>query len=258
MTGLYILMAVLTAGVCIKLILVLSPRTGGRGGAWRADRFLAGGIVFVLPLAVLAIYLSLGRPDMKGQQALFDMTDGLIMRQAALLAERPMEILARRNPDDIGAHLSLSLINQRIGRYDEEAKFLARAVELAAAAGDPYLRFYADSLGQAQVRANGGVVGDDAIETFEYARSLYADAPVARHFLALAIAQRGDPEQALDLWRVLLAEGPSRAYWKDMVRKAMEDARRNLQNPPAEKPSEEKPAAEQPDTDTAPQQGGQD
>ncbi|MFN7113753.1 MAG: tetratricopeptide repeat protein [Alphaproteobacteria bacterium] len=241
MTMLYILMAALTAGVCIKLVQVLAvPAAAGQTEtarpprrATREDRFLVAVVVLLLPVAALTIYLLTGRPDLRARQAIFDMTSDLQTRQAALLAQRPMAVLVGQNPDDIGAHLSLSEINRRIGRYDDEVKFLARAVALGLAAQDPLLRHYAVTLGQAQVRQNGGTVGDDALATFSFVRGLYPEDPLSRHFEALAVAQRGDPEQALILWRVLLSEGPSRAYWKDMVRKAMSDAR---SMPAADKP----------------------
>lgn len=252
MTMLYVLMAMLTAGVCIKLVHVLSPR-GGNSRVTREDRFLVGVIVLVLPAAALAFYLLMGRPDLKAQQAVFDMTADLSVRQASLLARRPMDILVKQNPDDIGAHISLADINQRIGRYDDEVKFMARAVALAAAVDDPYLRNYAVALGQAQIRASKGVVGDDALETFSFVRSLYPESPLARHYEALAIAQRGDPVRAIALWRPMLAEGPTRAYWKAMVRKAIADTEREMRN--AEISREKNPAAEKPATET-PVSGG--
>lgn len=231
MTMLYILMAMLTAGVCIKLVHVLSPR-GGNARVSQPDRFLLAVIVLVLPVAALATYLLIGRPDLKARQAIFDMTSDLAVRQAALLAKKPMAILAEQNPDDIGAYLSLAEVNRRIGRYDEEAKLLSHAVALAERADDPFLRHYAATLGQAQVRASNGVVGDDALETFAYVRRIYEADPLARHFEALALAQRGDAQKALSLWRELLSEGPSRAYWKDMVRKAIAATERDLRRAP--------------------------
>lgn len=241
MTMLYVLMAALTAGVCIKLVHVLAvPAGAGQAEgsrplrrASRADRFLVAVVVLLLPATALTTYMLTGRPDLRAQQAIFDMTSDLQMRQAALLARRPMAVLVGQNPDDIGAHLSLSEINRRIGRHDDEVKFLARAVALGAAAEDPLLRHYAVTLGQAQVRQNGGTVGDDALATFSFVRGLYPDDPLSRHYEALALAQRGDPAAALVLWRSLLSEGPSRAYWKDLVRKAMSDARKMPAVPPA-------------------------
>lgn len=243
MTMLYVLMAVLTAGVCIKLVHVLSPR-GGNARVTREDRFLVGVIVLVLPAAALAFYLLTGRPDLKAQQAIFDMTADLSTRQAALLARKPMDILVKQNPDDIGAHISLAEINQRIGRYDDEVKFMARAVALAAAVDDPYLRNYAVALGQAQIRASKGIVGDDALETFAFVRSLYAESPLAAYYEALAIAQRGDPARAITIWRALLSEGPTRAYWKELVRKSIAETERDMRSGKYDK--KEKPAADVP------------
>ncbi|TAL26908.1 MAG: hypothetical protein EPN97_18665 [Alphaproteobacteria bacterium] len=219
MWHLYVVIAMLTAGVIVKLTGPLLKREAH--AVTRADRRLALGLSCLVPAAALVIYLSTGRPDLPGMPAIFLEAGALMMRQEALLARRPFETLVKINPDSIGAVVKLADINQRLGRFAEAAKFMQRAVTLAQEQGDIYLRIYAENLGRLQVLANGGTVGPDALGTFAYVRTLKDVDPIARYYQALAKAQRGDTEGAIADWNDLLSEGSTMAYWKEYVRQAI-------------------------------------
>lgn len=229
MWGLYFLMSLLAAGVVIKLVNPLMGR--GRfksgGAATQADRRLALVLMMVVPVLSLSLYLSTGRPDLKGYQAVFYNLEDLQRRHLSLLAQRPMTILLERDATDIGALRSLADIHTSLGNHDEAVKFYAQTVRAAIAKQDSFLRLYAVALGQAQIRANDGIVGDNAVATFHFVLTLYPESPLARHYLALRKRQDGDIQGAMNDWMVLLNEGPTRAYWKSMVRDALEDARRS-------------------------------
>lgn len=224
------MMSFLTAGVVIKLVNPLLGRGRFRHGdsMTRADRALAVMLMAAVPLLSMALYLSAGRPDLKGYQAVFYGVEELNARHLSLLAQRPMMILLERDENDVDALRTLGGIHNSLGNYEEAVKFYAHAVRSALAKQDPFLRLYAVALGEAQVRANGGRVGDDAVETFRFVETLYAESPLARHYLILSKKQDGDVRGAIDDWLVLLNEGPTRAYWKAMVRDALEDARQTL------------------------------
>jgi cytochrome c-type biogenesis protein CcmH len=226
MTVLYVFMAVLAAWACICLLRPLAAGAGAPRAA-SGDRLFAAAIALLLPAASLSLYLMTGRPDLPAHPAARDLSGEMALRQAALLARRPMAVITERNPDDVGAHASLAELNRRIGRHEEEVSFLARAVALAAAADAPSLYRHAVALGQAQVRLNAGIVGEDAQATFAFVQKLAPGDPVARHFEALALAQRGAPDEALAIWRALLSEKHPSGAWKDMARRAMKDARRD-------------------------------
>ncbi len=225
---LYAVIAALAAGTVMKLVgpLVGRGRHRAPGGAvTRADRRLARLLVCLIPCLALVIYLLMGRPDLPGAPAIFADPGELIGRQEALLAKRPMETLLGQNPDNIGALIKLAGINQRLGRFGAAAKFMQRAVIVAQAQNDVFLRLWAENLGRLQVLANDGKVGKDALGTFEYVRTLQDNDPIARYYQALAKAQNGDADKAIEEWNDLLSQGSPMAYWKEYVRQAIAAAK---------------------------------
>lgn len=230
MWTLYILMSFLAAGVVIKTVHPLLGRGALRlpGAVSRADRLLAGTLMFVIPVVSLTLYLSAGRPDMKGQQAVFYNLEELSKRHLSLLAQRPMSILLEEDPNDLGALRTLGKIHTDLGNHAEAVKFFSHAVRSAVTQQDPFLRLYVVALGEAQILANNGKVGDDALATFQFVRTIYPESPLARHYIALRKRQDGDVEGAVQDWLVLLNEGPTRAYWKEKVRIALEESREIL------------------------------
>lgn len=224
MWNLYVIISMLAAGTVMKLVSPLLARGRHRhltAEVTRGGRRLAAVLTCVIPLTALALYLLTGRPDLPGTPAIFSDPGELAMRQDALLAKRPLETLLRDNPDSIGAVVKLADINQRLGHFSEAAKFMQRAVILAQQQNDVFLRLYAESLGRFQVLAAHGHVGPDALGTFDYVRSLQSKDPIARYYQALAKAQSGDTEGAIDAWNDLLSEGATGAYWKEYVRQAI-------------------------------------
>lgn len=227
---LYIAMSFLSAGVVLKLVHPLLGRGRFRHGGMvtKEDKILAAGLVLFVPVSALAIYLFLGNPDLPSNLALYKDPIEATERRYALLADRPMKILLEKNPDSVAALISMGEISMRLGRYAQAVSFYARAVPLAEGAGDMYLRLYAVELGKAQVSANNGVVGEDAVRTFEYVRKIYADSPLARYYLTLARAQRGEKKEAVEEWLALLHDGPGGGYWRKMVRDSISQTQAEL------------------------------
>ncbi len=232
MWGFYIVASALTAGVVIKIMMTLANRGRFRhaGASDISDKKLSMVLAVLLPLGALAVYLPLGRPDLPSSPAIFSNMEETFLRQEALMKERPYQILVEQNPDDLGALLQLATINFRTGDFNQSVKFYKRAVVQAQKTDNALLRVYAVSLGEVQVLASGGTVGDDAIGTFDYVRTLYPESPIARYYLALAKAQRGDPATAIAEWEALLGEGAPRAYWKAQVRDGISKARAQLKS----------------------------
>lgn len=230
MWGFYIAASALTAGVVVKIMMTLANRGRFRhaGVPARADKNLSAALAVILPLGALAVYLPLGRPDLPSSPAIFSNIEETYLRQEALMKARPYQILIEQNPDDLAALLQLATINFRTGDFRQSVQFYKRAVLQAQKTDNPLLRVYAVSLGEVQVLASNGTVGDDAVGTFDYVLTLYPESPIARYYLALAKAQRGDPATAISEWEALLGEGAPRAYWKVQVRDAIGKARAQL------------------------------
>lgn len=230
MWGFYIIASALTAGVVIKIMMTLANRGRFRhaGAPAGIDKQLSTVLAVILPLGALAVYLPLGRPDLPSSPAIFSNIEETYLRQEALMKARPYQILVEQNPDDLGALLQLATINFRTGDFRQSVQFYKRAVVQAQKTDNPLLRVYAVSLGEVQVLASNGTVGEDAAGTFEYVLTLYPESPIARYYLALAKAQHGDPATAISEWEALLGEGAPRAYWKVQVRDAIGKARAQL------------------------------
>lgn len=226
----YLVASALTAGVVIKIMMTLANRGRFTHGEkpTAGDKNLSFALSALLPLGALLVYLPLGRPDLPSEPAIFANFEETMLRQQALMKERPFQVLVEKNPDDMAALLQLATINFRTGDFRESVKFYKRAVLQAQKSDDALLRVYAVSMGEVQVLASNGVVGDDAVGTFEYVRTLYPASPIARYYLALAKAQRGQLPEAIAEWETLLGEGAPRAYWKAQVRDAMAKARADL------------------------------
>ncbi len=235
MWALYIIMSLLAAGTCTKL---LQPLVDGRHDVTARDRKTLYTIICAAPVLALCLYLFLGRPDLPGAPAIFggisdpstmvQGLDDLMARQQALLMRHPAQILLEENPNDLDAIIQLASVHVKLHNYKEAIKFYKHGVLVAEEQHDPFLRIYATTLGQLQVQDDGGNVNDAAIGTFNFVLTLQADNPFARYYLALAKYQHGDIAGAVADWQSLLSGGPPGAFWKDMVRDSLAKAQAEL------------------------------
>lgn len=223
MWHLYIFMSVLAASVVLKLAHPLMGRGRHKHGdtPTPADGLLVYLLVGAVPLLSLFLYLMLGSPDLPGKPAVFSNLVTLYDRNYALLAQRPMERLVTENPRDLGALMTLGQIHLRLKKYPEAVRFYETAAAVSLETNDIRHRVATSVLGEAQVMANNGIVGDDALKTFNYAVTLNKTSPAAHYYLALALAQKGDKKAALEIWRRLLDEGRPDAYWTKKVRESV-------------------------------------
>lgn len=228
MWSLYIFMSALAAGVVLKLVhpLMGKGRFRQEGPTTKGDARLVYGLVAAVPTASLFLYLTVGSPELRGQQAVFRDLAEQDQRHFSLLAEKPVEVLVTKNPHDIGALTALAEINLRLERYKEAASFFGRAREEAAAVQDWRERLIAVAEGEAQVAANGGRVGEDAAKTFLYILKLHPGNPFARFYLAQRKAEQGDADAAIAELTTLLNEGAPEKFWKQRVREKIAELRR--------------------------------
>lgn len=230
MWGLYILMSIMAAGVTIKLMMPLlgKGRRRSEGAVTVEDRQMARLMMLLIPLVSLGLYLLSGRPDLQGAPAVFLRLREISDEHTSLLAERPLSILIEKNPEDVGALVSLAIVNQKIKHHEDAIGFYKRAVEFAEKQGDWRLRPIANMLGEAQVEAAQGVVTDDAYQTFLYVLTLHPESPIARYYIALWKAQHGNTDAAMNEWIALINEGPPNIHWKKRVRDSISETRAKL------------------------------
>lgn len=167
----------------------------------------------LIPLAVLVVYLAVGRPGL-ADQTFASRLEAWRKTDPASLGPGPMEAVltaaARANPSDPRPRVFLAQLQAAQGRSLEAARSLRRAAELR-----PNDAALWTALGQAEVAANAGKVSPAA--SFAFARALRLDPKDAnaRYFLAQAKVERGDGAGGLRAWRALAqdlaAEDPRRA-----------------------------------------------
>jgi cytochrome c-type biogenesis protein CcmH len=108
-------------------------------------------------------------------------------------------------------------IYTRLGRFDDALKARRNSLRLN---GETAQRSAA--LGEALVLAANGVVTAEARAAFERAVALDGSDVQARYFLGLAAEQAGNPAQAAEVWRALIAAAPPDAPWRDFIQRALD------------------------------------
>lgn len=224
MWSLYIFMSLLTAGITIKIVHPLIGRGRHRhaDALTAADRKLALALVVILPCAALGLYQMLGRPDLPGTPRMITDYQSLETDHNSLLAQRPMETLLTKDPDDIGALMTLAQINANLEKPKAAVPYLKHALEVAQKNPDEWrTHLIATSLVDMQAEASGGVMDADVMAAVEKLEAISPGGPIARYYRALYKAQNGDVDAAMREWTDLLNEGRGDTYWKKRLRAKM-------------------------------------
>ncbi len=172
---------------------------------WR--KAIAIALVLGLPVLALGVYLDEGSPGLSGQP--------FAARMSAPPDELPLEALVLRierhlkeKPDDLRGWELVAPAYLKLGHFDRAARAWTRAMSVGGVtAGRLAAR------GEANVFADGGVVGPDAKADFERAVALDPDQPRAQYFLGVAELDAGHRDAALARWRALIARAPDGAPW---------------------------------------------
>lgn len=210
----------------------------------RRARALAAVLAVGLPLAALAVYVPLGRPDLPAQPfATRDLAaeQGDTPSASVMAAVDALKAKLEANPDDLQGWVLLGQFYGRTERWAEAADAFRRAVHLSS--GDLDLTAtYAEVL----VNANGGTVPEEARVAFDAVLEQNAKDPRARFYLGLARFQAGDAQGALDHWRALAADTPADAPWLPAVRARIAEAAGQLGLDAAAVTPEPQPPAQPP------------
>ena len=182
---------------------------------WRRRATAIAGLV-LLPAGALALYLTIGSPQLPGEP--------LAARLQAEQNNPPIEALIAkveehiaRNPDDGRGWEVLAPVYMRLGRFDDSIRAWRNAIRLNGATADRE-----SSLGEALVGAANGVVTADAKSAFDRALALDKTDVKTRFYLGMAADQDGNRAQAEAIWRDLLAGAPPGAPWAEIVRHALD------------------------------------
>jgi cytochrome c-type biogenesis protein CcmH len=203
-----------------RRLLAASRRAGGDDGdpgetgaertrEQRQRRVLPAALVCLVPVGVLSVYLALGSPHI-ASQPLASRDQG----ERLALAERveEAETLARelqRAPEDLDGWMTLGGLYGQLDRWSDAAAAYGRAVGLAEGAPGP-----TGAWAEALVYANQGTVTLEAEEALNQVLAARPGDPRARYYLALAEAQAGRLQAALEAWGDLAADTPPDASWR--------------------------------------------
>ncbi|WP_376957869.1 c-type cytochrome biogenesis protein CcmI [Azospirillum sp. A26] len=204
--------------------------TAGGSSAPRSARVLAVLLALVLPVGALAVYGSVGRPDLPAQP----LASRNIEQErggppkSVLAAMDKLKAQLAENPGDIQGWLILGQAYAKMGRNGDAADALRHAVALNK--DDVEVQgLFAETL----VSANDGMVPEEAVAAFDAVLAKEPKDPRARFFAALARFQAGDQQGALDRWSALMAESPADAPWVLVVRDQIREAAVALNLDPA-------------------------
>lgn len=230
--------------------------TGGGAVTPRSARVLAVLLALVLPVGALAVYGSVGRPDLPAQplasRNLEQERGG--PPKSVLAAMDKLKAQLAENPSDIQGWLILGQAYAKMGRNGDAADALRHAVALNR--DDVEVQgLFAETL----VSANDGMVPEEAVAAFDAVLAKEPKDPRARFFAALARFQAGDQQGALDRWSALMAESPADAPWVPVVRDQIREAAVALNLDPAKVTPQPLPPEQKEQKEQAAQgqQGGQ-
>lgn len=198
----------------IERRLLQTGADAGPSGLGNLHRHNVTAAVFalLLPVAAAALYVWLGSPGIPGAPG-----SGQPEPVAAAggipgdLAERVTALAARleQDPQDLRGWVLLGRSYWVLQRYAEAADAVRRAIAIEPEDADLH-----SLLGEALVMAASGVVDTPSREAFTEALALDARHPGALYYLALAKAQGGAVQEALDMWLALHRESAVDAPWR--------------------------------------------
>ena len=213
--------------------MLATAEKGSKGGAAvtpRSARVLAVLLALVLPVGALAVYGSVGRPDLPAQplasRNLEQERGG--PPKSVLAAMDKLKAQLAENPNDLQGWLILGQAYVKMNRNAEAADALRHAVALNKDDAEVQGLF-----GETLVSANDGMVPEEAVAAFDAVLAKEPKDPRARFFAALARFQAGDQQGALDRWSALMAESPADAPWVPVVRDQIREAAVALNLDPA-------------------------
>jgi cytochrome c-type biogenesis protein CcmH len=199
----------------IKASKLAKRRTSSSGRAALIGRIA---VLLILPGFAMAGYLSIGNPGLPSQP--------FAARQNAVEVEqngRDVEALVAdaeshlaRNPQDGKGWDVLAPIYMRLGRLPQAETAYRNAIRLL---GSSAVR--QAGLGQVLFARAGGIVTADSQNAFQAVIDFEPENPFAAYFLALALAQEGKTDAALQAFADIAEKSPPDAPWMAPVRQQM-------------------------------------
>jgi len=192
----------------------------------RAHRLAAAVLVLLaVPAGSIGLYLLQGRPDLpdaplasrSAERA--QMVEIAESRRGLIEMAADLERRLAEQPGDIEGWTLLGRTRLTLG----DAEGAVAAFRHATVVGGGDAQAFAQ-LGEALVRVNDGVVGEEARKAFEQALEKMPGEPRSRFYLGLASRQAGDVDVALRRWLALEADTPPGAPWRQILASRIQEA----------------------------------
>ncbi len=192
---------------------------------------LTAGLAVAVPFIALALYMSVGAPQMPAggrTQAVAGAaaTDPAAAAEVNALVEK-LAARMKEQPDNPEGWSLLARTYRQMERYQDAANAYRNLMRLTPNDAGGYAGFAEASIG-----AVGGTVSAEARAALIKALELDRDEPSAKFYLGLERAQAGDAKAALAIWRELTASAPPDASWLNMVRGQMSQVAQENNIPP--------------------------
>jgi cytochrome c-type biogenesis protein CcmH len=169
----------------------------------------------LLPVGAIALYLTLGSPDLPGEPLAARVQTPSEAGNIQNMVAKVEDHLAR-NPKDGRAWEVLAPVYMRVGRFDDAVRAWSNVIALNGSNAEREANF-----GEAMVGAANGVVTGDAKAAFDRALALDKQNVMARFYMGMAADQDGRRADAEKIWGELLASAPPGAPWIEVVRHAL-------------------------------------
>ena len=184
------------------------------GSGFRSSRKATAILMLCVPLipaSAVAIYMSLGAPDMPDMPfaARTDVAPAIGEEAARGMAQAITDIRTRlaEDPNDAEAWLMLGDNLMRLERFAEASDAFSKAADLT---NDLYIRAEA---AEAETAASDGLVPDTALAAFQALHAADPFEPKSRFYIGLAAEQAGNSTIALQEWVDLIVLSPRDAPW---------------------------------------------
>ncbi|WP_425993495.1 c-type cytochrome biogenesis protein CcmI [Afipia sp. DC4300-2b1] len=168
-----------------------------------------------LPLVAVGLYAQFGSPSL-GDFPLAERSRTAVATASMDKLVAQVETHLEKNPTDGRGWDVLAPVLARIGRYDDAVRAWRNSItyngESASRRAD---------LGEAIAAASGGVVTAESKAEFDRAIALDPNEVKARYFTGLAAEQDGRKDDAINIWRGMLASAPADAPWRPLVQGAL-------------------------------------
>lgn len=192
---------------------------------------LTAGLAVAVPFVALALYMSVGAPQMPAggrtqAAAGAAATDPAAAAEVNALVEK-LAARMKEQPDNPEGWSLLARTYRQMERYQDAANAYRNLMRLTPNDAGGYAGFAEASIG-----AVGGTVSAEARAALIKALELDRDEPSAKFYLGLERAQAGDAKAALAIWRELTASAPPDASWLNMVRGQMAQVAQENNIPP--------------------------